>query len=71
MLKKKLEELIENDPKGRKYSEALIDATLRDALKGDASARKLVWEYIDGRAPVDPEGDTGGVVPIIDDIPGA
>ena len=56
-LRNKLQEGVQNDSQGRTYSQALIDATIRDALKGDASARKLVWEYIDGKAPADPEGE--------------
>lgn len=68
LLRQKLSELAEGDRKERTYAQSLIDATIRDALKGDASARKLVWEYIDGKAPADPEGEGEGVVRIVDNI---
>lgn len=46
----------------------LVDATIRDAKNGDAQARKLCWEYIEGKPtqPVDFSGET--VVRIVDDV---
>lgn len=72
LLRKKLEEQPVDAASGKAldktYAEGLIEATLRDALKGDASARRLVWEYIDGKAGADGDAGGEGVVTIVDDL---
>jgi hypothetical protein len=49
LLRTKLEEIPSGEER-RTFAELLVDATVRDALKGDAAARKLVWEAIEGTA---------------------
>jgi len=49
-LKTKLRALLtESAGGGKDYADALVQKTLKDALSGDAQARKLVWEYIEGK----------------------
>lgn len=62
LLAKKLEEArVEG---GMTYATAIVEATIRDALKGDGSARKLVWEYIDGKPiqRLEHTGENGGAI---------
>ena len=49
LLRKRLAELAAGDKAGRTYAQALVDKTLLAAMDGDAQARKLCWEYIDGK----------------------
>lgn len=64
LLRKKLDEMRED---GSTAADALIEATFRDALAGDAQARKLCWEYIDGK-PTQPVEHGGEVTVIVDDV---
>lgn len=47
LLRAKLSEV----PPGQRkdYATALIEATIRDALKKDGQSRRLVWEYLEGK----------------------
>jgi hypothetical protein len=49
-LKRLLTERLADCPSGsdKTWAQAIVEATIRDVLKGDGQARKLVWEYIDG-----------------------
>jgi hypothetical protein len=50
-LKRLLRERLSLAPPGteKSFAEGIVEATIRDALKGDAQARRLVWEYMEGR----------------------
>ena len=45
-----LRDVLSSAPDGsdKTYARGIVEATVRDALKGDAQARKLCWAYIDG-----------------------
>jgi len=45
-----LREVLASTPEGsdKTYARGIVEATVRDALKGDGQARKLCWAYIDG-----------------------
>jgi hypothetical protein len=49
ILMKKLAEIPEGSDR-RTMAEQLVDSTCKAALKGDAQARKLIWESIEGAA---------------------
>jgi hypothetical protein len=55
---------------GKSYADALIDSTLQAALDGDAQARKLVFEYLEGRPHQSIDlSATGELVTIVDNLP--
>ena len=61
-----LREVLSSTPEGgdKTYARGIVEATVRDALKGDAQARKLCWAYIEG-APAQSvalSGPGGGAV---------
>lgn len=45
-----LREVLASTPEGsdRTFARGIVEATVRDALKGDGQARKLCWAYIEG-----------------------
>ena len=45
-----LREVLSSTPEGsdKTYARGIVEATVRDALKGDGQARRLCWAYIDG-----------------------
>ena len=49
------------------YAEVLVEQTMIAALKGDHRARKIAWEYIDGKATQHITADVSSVT-IVDDI---
>jgi len=49
ILKSKLAESLPGDDR-RSLAERLIDSTVDAAISGDSQARKLVWEYCEGKA---------------------
>lgn len=51
------------------YCEAIVIRTLEDAVRGDAAARKLVFDYCEGRPAQHVDVSGMPCVPIIDDIP--
>lgn len=71
MLKKKLADA----PPGqeRTYADAVIEATLRDALRVDGQSRKMVWEYLEGRPTqrLEHTGAEGGAITIAELVRGA
>lgn len=53
IMRRKLDEasgLIGEDGEYLTVAEAIVRATLADAVVGDAQSRKLVWEYVEGKA---------------------
>ena len=56
------------DGKPMTYADVLVEQTMISALKGDRHARKMAWEYIDGKATQHITADVSSVT-IIDDIP--
>ena len=50
------------------YADVLVEQTMISALKGDRHARKMAWEYVDGKATQHITADVSSVT-IIDDIP--
>lgn len=64
-LRQQLNEVVTTD--GMTAADALVRSTLSAALKGDKSARELVWNYVDGKPTQQLDITTTEVV-IVDDI---
>ena len=49
LLKEALEKLCPADKKKRTWAEVLTESLLVKAAKGDMTAQKIIWEYIEGK----------------------
>ncbi len=64
------ERIAEPTEDGTIYADALIDSTLRAALEGDAQARKLVFEHLEGKPHQSIALDAHAeLVTLVDNIP--
>ena len=45
-----LRRLLAEIPKGQRksWAQGFVEKTLKDAMAGDAAARKIIWEYMEG-----------------------
>jgi len=67
LLKKHLEEVPEGEKKTR--AELFIEKNLKDAMRGDPTTKKLVWNYIEGLPQGKLDVTSGGKpLPILGDV---
>lgn len=70
LIKEELGKLVENDPKGRTYeqalAEAIVKASIPRTLKGDGRLAELILERTEGRVPQQVTGPDGGPIEVVD-----
>src|SRR5262249_24543875 len=59
LLRKEIRKICPEDRLGRSYLELIVQATMRLAIKGNATALTLVWDRLDGKVPPVQEPETG------------
>jgi hypothetical protein len=51
LLRKEIHKICPEDRQNRTYGELIVQATIRLAMKGNATALTLVWGRLDGKVP--------------------
>ena len=52
LLREEIRKICPEDRQDRSYQELIVTATIRLAMKGNATALALVWERMDGKIPL-------------------
>ena len=61
LLKEEIEKQCPDDASGKTWKECLVIATLKLAIKGNATALKELWDRVDGKVPLRMNEEQGPV----------